>query len=162
MLKNAERLKPKDKPFADLAIKALEKGRSAFQDVYAALPAQVTAMIHGIDRRQDANIAELYAGKITFGEFNVASNRLRGDVSLALSGVQTTQPTPTSGEAPKDSVRGTAQQPNQVEQKDNKDVGSIASPPREIRVALVIGIVVTSICRSFLTQPMMPVPSLMN
>src|SRR5260370_39155949 len=46
MLKNTERLKIKDRPVADLAIKALEKCRAAHADVYAALPPQVTAMIH--------------------------------------------------------------------------------------------------------------------
>ena len=34
MLKNTERLKAKDKPLADLAIKALEKCRAAYADVY--------------------------------------------------------------------------------------------------------------------------------
>ncbi len=33
MLKNTERLKAKDKPLADLAIKALEKCRAAYADV---------------------------------------------------------------------------------------------------------------------------------
>jgi hypothetical protein len=34
MLKNTERLKPKDRPVADLAIKALERCRAAYADVY--------------------------------------------------------------------------------------------------------------------------------
>jgi uncharacterized caspase-like protein len=136
MLKNTEKLKLKDKPVADLAIKALEKCRAAYVDAYESLPPQVTAMIHGIDRRQDANIAELYAGKITFGEFNVATNRLRGDVSLALSGVQTTQP----ASAPPDPSNGpsattTAAQQPKTEQKDTSSV----APSRETRLALVIG-----------------------
>ena len=38
MLKNAERLRLKDRPVADLAIKALEKCRAAYIDVYSALP----------------------------------------------------------------------------------------------------------------------------
>jgi hypothetical protein len=136
MLKNTERLKLKDRPVADLAIKALEKCRAAYADVYAALPPQVTAMIHGIDRRQDANIAELYAGKITFGEFNVATNRLRGDVSLALSGVQTTQPAsapPEASNGPSATTRA-AQQPK----PEQKETSSVA-PSHETRLALVIG-----------------------
>lgn len=135
MLKNTERLKPKDRPVADLAIKALEKCRAAYADVYAALPPQVTAMIHGIDRREDANVAELYAGKITFGEFNVATNRLRGDVSLALSGVQTTQPNPAAPEASNGPPATRAAQQLKTEQKDT---GSVA-PSHEMRLALVIG-----------------------
>jgi Caspase domain/PDZ domain len=134
MLKNTERLKLKDRPVADLAIKALEKCRAACADVYATLPPQVSAMIHGIDRRQDANIAELYAGKITFGEFNVATNRLRGDVSLALSGVQTTQPaSPEASNSPSATTRA-AQQPK----PEQKETSSVA-PSHETRLALVIG-----------------------
>lgn len=38
MLKNAERLKAKDRPLADLAIKTLDKCRAAYVDVYAILP----------------------------------------------------------------------------------------------------------------------------
>ena len=99
MLKNTERLKLKDRPVADLAIKALEKCRAARADVYAALPPQLIVAIHGIDRRQDANIAELYAGKITFGEFNIATNRLRGDSAILLSGIQTS-PSPEASNEP--------------------------------------------------------------
>jgi uncharacterized caspase-like protein len=137
MLKNTERLRLKDRPVADLAIKALEKCRAAYTDVYAALPPQVTAMIHGIDRRQDANIAELYTGKITFGEFNVATNRLRGDVSLALSGVQTTQPNSGAPETSK-SPSATTTRAAQQAKPEPKQVGSVA-PPHETRLALVIG-----------------------
>jgi hypothetical protein len=136
MLKNNEKLKVKDRPIADLAIKALEKCRSAYADVYALLPSQVSAMMHGVERRQDAIIAEIYRGKITFGEFNIAMNRLSGELASALSGVQVTQPDTAPREAPSKAaaVTRTAQQPKPEE----KDKGSIAQP-HETRLALVIG-----------------------
>jgi hypothetical protein len=70
-------------------MKALEKCRAAYEQVYSFLPPQVTAMIRGAERKQDAVIAEVYGGKITFGEFNVAMNQLNGELSAALSGVST-------------------------------------------------------------------------
>jgi hypothetical protein len=136
MLKNNEKLKAKDRPAADLAIKALEKCRSAYVDVYALLPSQVVAMMHGVERRQDAIIAEIYRGKLTFGEFNIAMNRLSGELASALSGVQTVPPSSAPRGAPKEDAAATrtAQRPK-LEQKDN---GSIALP-HEARLALVIG-----------------------
>ena len=47
MLTNREKLRPKDKPLADLAIKALEGCRTAYAPVFAMLPAQVNALIEG-------------------------------------------------------------------------------------------------------------------
>src|SRR6266404_1894929 len=113
MLKNTEKLKVKDRPLADLAIKTLEKCRVAYADVYALLPPQVSAMMHGVERRQDAIVAEIYRGKLTFGEFNIAMNRLNGELASALSGVQVTQPATALREAPKDAAAATrtAQQP---------------------------------------------------
>ena len=49
--------------------------------MYAILPAQVNTLILGFQQRQDAVIAELYAGKITFGEYNVNMNRIAGEVA---------------------------------------------------------------------------------
>jgi hypothetical protein len=133
MLKNNEKLKVKDRQIADLAVKALEKCRSAYADVYSLLPPQVSAMLHGVERQQDAIIAEIYRGKLTFGEFNIAMNRLNGELSSALSGIQTVQPTSAPREAPKDAVAArTAQQQPKLEQKDK---GSIA-PSYETRLAL--------------------------
>ena len=133
MLKNIERLKAKDRPLADLAIKTLEKCRAAYIDVYAILPPQVTAMLHGVERQQDALVAELYRGKLTFGEFNTSMSRLTGELSSALSGVQTAQPISASREAKEAAATRTAQQP-----KIEKDNGHVASS-HETRLALVIG-----------------------
>jgi hypothetical protein len=90
MLTSKERLHPKDKPRADLAIKTNEQCRQAYAPLYAMLPAGVRDMISGLERRQDAVIAELYVRKITFGEFNVKWSQLRGEHFSALSGISQT------------------------------------------------------------------------
>ena len=87
MLTNTEKLQAKDKPVADLAIKTLEKCREAYAPVYAMLPSQVSAMIYGVERRQDDLVARLYNDEITFGDFDVGMNELNGKLSEALSGV---------------------------------------------------------------------------
>ena len=84
MLTNTQRLRPKDKPLADLAIKNLKRCRAAHAPVYAILPPQVKTLILGFQQRQDALIAELYAGRTTFGEYNVNMNRLNGDVAAQI------------------------------------------------------------------------------
>jgi Caspase domain len=137
MLKNTEKLKASDRPVADLAIKTLEKCRAGYAEVYATfLPPAVRAMIQGIERRQDANIAELYRRKITFGEFNIAVNRLRWEFSSAISGVQILQPDASPQEASNKAAAATktAQQPK-VEQKETPSIAQ----PRETRLALVVG-----------------------
>jgi hypothetical protein len=136
MLKNSEKLKVKDRPIADLAIKILEKCRSAYADVYALLPSQVSAMLHGVERRQDAIIAEIYRGKITFGEFNIAMNRLSGELASALSGVPVAQPATAKHEAPNKAAAATRTvQQSKVEEREKSPITQL----HETRLALVIG-----------------------
>jgi hypothetical protein len=59
MLTNSERVRPKDKPLADLAIKANEKCRQAYSAAFALLPSQTNNLMDGLYRSQDALIAEL-------------------------------------------------------------------------------------------------------
>jgi len=136
MLKNNEKLKAKERPLADLAIKTLEKCRTAYTDVYAMLPPQTSAMIHGVERQQDALIADLYRGKISFGEFNTSVSRLTAQLTLAVTGAQTTEPPSALPETSNKSAAAakTTPQPKE-EQKEN----AAASSSHEIRVALVIG-----------------------
>jgi Caspase domain/PDZ domain len=133
MLKNAEKLSSKDRPLADLAVKTLEKCRAAYADVYAMLPPQVSAMIHGVERRQDALVADLYRGKVSFGEFNTSMSRLAGEFAAAISGVPTTQADSSS--------RGldvaAAAKAEQQQKTEQKEAGSTLS--HETRLALVIG-----------------------
>ena len=130
MLTNTEKLRSKDKPLADSAIKTLEKCRTAYAPVYAMLPPQPNAMIHGVEREQDAKVAELYNGKITFGDFNVAMNNLNGALSAALSGIS---PPPKSSTTTQ--VAEKAASPPPLQQHATPTV----VPSNETRIALVIG-----------------------
>jgi uncharacterized caspase-like protein len=120
MLTSSARLDAKDRPLGDLAIKVVERCRAAYVPAYAMLPEAARTLIEGLYREEDALIAELYIGKITFGEFNIAENRLAGEIFRAFSGSQQADATNPAGSPPRDS-----------------------KPPlmlaRDIRIALVIG-----------------------
>ena len=60
MLKNFERLRPKDRPLAELTMKANERCRAAWAPVFAMLPPQVNWAMEGLDRREDALLAKLF------------------------------------------------------------------------------------------------------
>jgi hypothetical protein len=87
MLKSTEKLSRKERPLADQAIKALEACRKAYEPVYAMLPPPIKGRIEAIQRDQDAKIAELYNGKITFGDFNVAISRMTAEAVTVFSGI---------------------------------------------------------------------------
>ena len=136
MLKNNEKLKANERPLADLAIKTLEKCRTAYTDVYAMLSPQTSAAIYGVERQQDALIADLYRGKISFGEFNASISRLTAQLTLAVTGAQITEPTPAPSETPSKSVAATKASPQPgAAQKENV----LGSSFHEMRLALVIG-----------------------
>jgi hypothetical protein len=96
MLTNTEKLQPKDKPLADLAIKTVQKCRELYKPVYAMLPPQGLSMIQGLERQQDALIAQLYRGTISLGEYNVAMDKLIGALMATLSGIPTTPQVPAA------------------------------------------------------------------
>jgi hypothetical protein len=123
MLKNTEKLSRQERPLADEAIKALEACRKAYEPVYAMLPPPIKGRIEAVQRDQDAKIAELYNGKITFGDFNVAISRMTADVVTAFSGILP----PPKAEAATD-IAGA------VKATVSSNTGST-----ETRVALVIG-----------------------
>jgi uncharacterized caspase-like protein len=129
MLKNTEKLNRKEKPLADLAVKALEQCRKAYEPVYAMLPPQTKTRIEAIQRDQDAKIAELYNGKITFGEFNVAISRMTADAVTVFSGIL--QPPKVDPVANLSDASKTVAPSASVENK--------ATPPTDVRTALVIG-----------------------
>jgi hypothetical protein len=137
MLTSKERLRPKDKPRADLAIKTLDQCRQAYAPLYAMLPADVRDMIRGLERRQDAVIAELYVGKITFGEFNVKMNQLNGEHFRALSGIPQTTPPPASSSV---SGKSAAPTPSPLSvPPPTKSAQTIPVASQPTRIALVIG-----------------------
>jgi uncharacterized caspase-like protein len=137
MLTNKEKLRPKDRPLADLAIKTVEKCRSLLAPVVAMLPTQMLAVIQGIQRKQDALNAELYNGKITFGEYNVAMNRLSGEITDKFSGISA-----TPGSESTTPQRNPAKPENQAQVPNEKPQQTVivsATASNEIRMALVIG-----------------------
>ena len=76
MLANRERLRPQDKRVMDLIIKALHRCRAAYDPALAILPPGDTRKVEGIKQEQDALIADLNSGKITFGDYNTAVVRV--------------------------------------------------------------------------------------
>ena len=85
MLTNNEKLQPEERPLADLAIKTLKKCRKVSAPIISRLPVNIQLLSQGYERKQDALIAELYNGKITFGEYNTAGERLRGEYLKGIS-----------------------------------------------------------------------------
>ena len=136
MLTNSERVRPKDRQLAELAIKTNEKCRQAYSTPFAFLPPQVSNVIDGVYRTQDALIAELYIGKITFGSFNTKMDRLFGDLSCTLSGIPyhqaATQTPPNLGNAAPPS--GAADQIGQSSRQRQQPVAA-----KITKIALVIG-----------------------
>jgi hypothetical protein len=87
MLSNQTRLLPKDKPLVDLVVKTREKKcKPLYLDAIALLPAQMQTRARGFLLEEDSLNAELYDGKITIGEFNVAMNRFLVEASNFLMG----------------------------------------------------------------------------
>jgi hypothetical protein len=100
MLTSSARLDAKDRPLGDLVIKVVQRCRAAYVPAYAMLPEAARTLIEGLYREEDALIAELYIGKITFGEFNVAENRLAGEIFRAFSGIPPPPQPPGDAKAP--------------------------------------------------------------
>jgi uncharacterized caspase-like protein len=140
MLKNSDRLNPKDRPIADLAMKTLERCRAAYAPVFAMLPPQVNNLMQGIQRKQDALIAELYSGKITFGQYNIGADRMLGEFASVVSGIKQTPQTASSPAAQEKKSTAVSEtvtlsrsrptEPNPIPK---------ANVSHEIRLALVIG-----------------------
>jgi caspase domain-containing protein len=107
MLTSSARLDPKDRPMADRAMKVVEQCRTAYNPAYAMLSEATRTLIEGLYREEDALIAQLYVGKITFGEFNVAENRLAGEIFRAFSGTPASSERQADGPAPVISARDT-------------------------------------------------------
>jgi Caspase domain len=116
MLTSSARLDTKDRPLGDLAIKVVARCRAAYVPAYAMLPEAARTLIEGLYREEDALIAELYIGKITFGEFNVSENRLAGEIFRAFA--------------------NDASKPTEAAKPESTPLVAL---PRDVRVALVIG-----------------------
>jgi uncharacterized caspase-like protein len=115
MLTSSARLEAKDQPVARTAITVVQQCRMAYAPAYAMLPGSAQTLIEGLYREEDALIAQLYTGKITFGEFNVGENKLAGKIFRAFS------VDPMMDASPRNDAR------------------TPAALPRDVRMALVIG-----------------------
>src|SRR5262249_15335043 len=85
MLADPERLRPQDKPLADLVSKTYKRCRALYAPALAMLPPAVKTVVQGIFPKQDALIGQLSSGKITFGDYNLAMARLAGDLARAAT-----------------------------------------------------------------------------
>jgi hypothetical protein len=130
MLTNRARLLPKEKPLADLARKTLEKCRTLHASAWALLPYQTQVKIHGFETEEDTLIAQLYVGKITFGELNAAMSRIRVEVQSLLFG--DVRP-PTSNIDPKKAPQEIRAAKPPLPQLDRSNI------LHQTRLALVIG-----------------------
>jgi hypothetical protein len=96
------------------------------------LPQPMLPAIKIVERKQDSLIAELYNGKISFGEYNVAMNRVTGELADRFSGIPTSsQSQPATAQRPPEKAAALplpAPRPT-----------ISAATPNEIRLALVIG-----------------------
>jgi hypothetical protein len=100
------------------------------------LPPQITVLIHGVERQQDALIADLYRGKISFGEFNTSASRLTAQLAQTLYGAQTALPDSPPQEASNNATAATKEAPQP--KKEQKETAS-ATSSHEVRLALVVG-----------------------
>jgi uncharacterized caspase-like protein len=117
MLTSSARLEDKDKPLAREAITVVTRCRMEYAPAYAVLPGPAQTLVEGLYREEDALIAQLYTGKITFGEFNVSENRLAGEILRTFA--HNADPT--------------------IAAPQRNDGGTAALLARDIRIALVIG-----------------------
>lgn len=140
MLKNSERLNPKDRPIAELAMKTLERCRAAYAPVFAMLPPQVNTLMQALQRKQDALIAELYSGKITFGEYNIGADRMLGEFASTISGIkQTSQTAPSPATPAKQSTAASEAVTLPRSRQAERNAIPEATASHLVRLALVIG-----------------------
>ena len=83
MLTNSQRVRPEDKPLADLVLKTAAKCNAAFATALAMLPPPVHAKVLSAKRKGDTLNKQLSEGKITFGEYNVKRVEILKQAALA-------------------------------------------------------------------------------
>jgi Caspase domain len=141
-LTNSEKLLHKDRPMADSAIKVVEKCRELYAPAYAKLPQPIQIAVHGIERKQDALIAELYTGKITFGAFKVAMDRLAGEFAQTVSAItfKGVKNVADASERSQSEKLRQSSSPPKASGEAKAAVSSVQSQsPPQTRLALVIG-----------------------
>ena len=135
MLTNPQRVRPEDKPLADLALKTAEKCNAAFATAWAMLPPPVHAKLLSLTRQVDALNTQLSKGKITFGEYNVKRIQIRKQMVLAFASISEGAAR-RNGAVRRDSSRT---KPLPPPKPTVQNAAPQTSAPHEVRIALVIG-----------------------
>jgi hypothetical protein len=133
MLTNPQRVRPEDKPLADLALQTNEKCKAAYASAYAMLPSSERAKLLGISRKSAALVKQLTDGKITFGEYNVQRIEILKQAAVAFSDIWEVRPRETAQSAV------TAPKPLPPQKRPSEQPTPQTSAPHEVRIALVIG-----------------------
>jgi hypothetical protein len=145
MLTNQERIGPKDKPVADKALKTYQECQALYASAYAPLPEQTQSLLKASDREEDAVVAQLYLGKITFGEFNVRTSRITANLAKAVFGpaAQPAAKTAQSRPSQPTTTATTAQSRPQLTATEKAKAGDVAhahtAESQLRRKALVVG-----------------------
>ena len=135
MLKNPQRVRPEDKPLADLVLKTAEKCDAAFATTLAMLPPLVHAKVLSVKGKGDTLNRQLSEGKITFGEYNVKGLQIRKQMQLALASISEGSAIETT----RSSVIVAETTPPPPVKPLVQNLAPKASAPHEVRIALVIG-----------------------
>ena len=136
MFTSTQRMRPGDKPLADLHLKAYDQCKAVMRAVWAKLPPAVNAKVLSVAGQVDALNAELYTGKITFGEYNVKRAQILKPMALAFTGVDELQ----KPSAPTQKLaQSAAAEPNATQSPPASPQLDRANIPHQTRLALIIG-----------------------
>jgi hypothetical protein len=135
MLTNQQRVRPEDKPLADLALKTAEKCKAAATTAWALLPSQVHAKVLRLTQQSDALNTQLYKAKITFGEYNAKRVEILTQLVLTIASIPQGAPVATAQSAATVQDNKPLPPPKLAVQNEVPQI----SAPREVRIALVIG-----------------------
>lgn len=135
MLTNPQRVRPEDKPLADLALQTNEKCKAAYTSAWAMLPPPVRAKVIGISRKADALVKQLSNGKITFGEYNVKRVEILKQMAVAFGDIWEVHPSETARSA----LIAPDPKPLPSQTRSFEQPTPQTSAPHEVRIALVIG-----------------------
>jgi uncharacterized caspase-like protein len=135
MLTNPQRVRPEDKPLADLALQTNEKCKAAYMSAWAMLPPPVRAKVLGVSRKNDALVKQLSDGKITFGEYNGKLVEIRKQAAVAFADIWEVHPSETAQSA----VTALDPKSSPSQKRSFEQPTPQTSAPHEVRIALVIG-----------------------
>ena len=135
MLTNPRRVRPEDKPLADLALKTAEKCKTAAATAWAMLPPPAHAKVLKLIQQSDALNTQLSKGKITFGEYNVRRVEIQTEIVLAIA----TIPPGARVETAQSGATALDTKPLPPPKPPVQIAPPQTSASHEVRIALVIG-----------------------